>query len=296
MILPKREIPLEERIQIWVAKGADPVSARWQAGLYETLRSFKDYLLPGRIVTVEAMPAEEAELFQLLVETLDLSPFVQAAYLPTALAARMEPPPGGAALRRAPAETSRMLLLKRVDSDQRLATVEISDQASPPGVDIYDQGSRLGGYDYDSPASCVREMSRMLWIHLSQRDRWGPEDVMRYNEWWLLRCALSGRPDLPHHPDYCCLRHPELLHLSRVEALFELVGRVLRRLMADSGEAASEAGGQSAAPSRAEAHLLRLMDLIRQGQYIDFTALDEDELERFKTLFAATLEKASTGD
>ncbi len=292
MMAERRPIAPEERIHSWVALGADPAEARWHAALAAALEAWRDHLIAGRIVTCEGLAPAEARTFEALCTWLDLPPEIAGVFLPRNLSAHFEPPAQGRSLRRAPAGISQLLLLGRPQSPQRLLVAELGAAQDAPGVDLYAQGCRLLAAPLDpDPAPFL---SQLAWRHLSDSAATPSSAACRrYTEWWFRRCAVLGRADLPLHPQWSYLHHPERFGFDPLEAVFLLTGAVLGQVC----ESFRESGGTGRDDLRemVQARLVGLLDLLRRAGLVDFAALRGEAEARFKEGFAQTVARACEG-
>lgn len=285
----RRPISIDERIQSWIALGADPAGARWHGALAATLDHLGPYLVRGRLVTAVELDLGDAECFARLTEALDLPPGCSGVFLPPQLAGALSPPPAGEALRRAPAGVSRLILLADRRQPQRLVVGEAAEVASS-GVDVYEKGCRVVARDAPDGASLAVELSDLAWRHLEPGGGGSRAERERYTEWWFVRCAAAGRTDLPLHVELSYIHRPREAGLTPVAAVFKLAAAVLPEVLAPAAGGAGE--DPEALAAYVESRLVALLDLLRRGGVVDFAAVTGDEAETFKAAFARTVRRA----
>ena len=299
---------ISRRVLQWVHDGREPVMASWEGALESTLTAMSTYLMAGSVVTVEDLSEADANLFQALHLSLDLSPFVVAVFLPPAVTRSFSSREIPERLQRvAPGSPSAMVLLSRVGDFSRIVAAEISAEAHKPGIDIFEGGGLLGSFDYRTPEACIRGLSRVVWVHLKARESWRSEQIVGYTEGWFGRCAANRIIDLPVNPQYSYIHHPELLQLTLVQAIFRLVRAALFGLLDDPERVIRSASREALAVTR-EALVRRqpealaalreffvnrvvsLLELLSGYRVADFQALSEHEKEDFYTAFDETVE------
>ncbi len=201
MDTPPKEITA--RIEKWIAAGRNPGIAHWHGALEATMDSFKPHLQPGCLTPVQTLDKPAYALFEELYAVLDLSPDIEAAFIPTALGGVLSPPAAVDSLRRVHRDnTSVMLLCRRPGSQPRILCAEISPEAWKPGVDLFEEGALLGNYEFDSSADCIRELSKLIRTHLWRKEKWTAANYADYTLNWFNRVVATGRSDAPVQPDF----------------------------------------------------------------------------------------------
>jgi len=284
----RRPIAIDERIQSWIALGADPAGARWHGALAATLDHLAPYLVRGRLVTAAELGRADAECFARLTEALDLPPGCKGVFLPPPLAGALSPPPRGEALRRAPAGVSRLVLLVHRRQPQRLVVGEAAAVASS-GVDLFEKGCRVVARDAADGGSLAAGLSELAWRHLDPGGGGSRAERERYTEWWLVRCVAAGRTDLPLHAELSYIHRPREAGLTPVAAVFKLAAAVLPEVLDPAARGAGE--DPEALAADIESRLVALLDLLRRGGVVDFAAVTGDEAETFKAAFARTVRR-----
>lgn len=287
------------RIEAWIAAGRKPGVAHWHGALEATMVSLEPHLQPGHLVPVQALEKKYYALFAELYALLDLSPDVQAAFLPTAMGGILKPPAAIEALRRVhPDDTSTMLLCRRPGNHPRILCAEISKAAWKPGVDLFEEGALLGNYEYDNSADCIRDLAKLIRTHLWRKEKWSSDHYTDYTLNWFARLVDTCRLDAPVQPDHSYLHTPALLDLDRVAAIFKLVHAMAARQLQETDPYSAQPDEPAAAPELGDAEvrrhylegrLLNLLNYLRDSQAVDFSTFTTRENEQFKDAFAATV-------
>ncbi|MEZ4525977.1 MAG: hypothetical protein R2941_08680 [Desulfobacterales bacterium] len=302
---------LKEKSRDRIRAGRDSRIVMWQETLEAMLMQIREYLIPGEIIAVESMNPDETATFSRLRTTLDLAPFVTAAFLPPAVANRLKPAGEAGTFDRA-AENSCKILVSRVNDCDRILTAEIS--ASNPGIDILDDGILLGCYNYSTSGECISDLSKIIWIHLKQQGSWTQEDYVHYTESWFFRSAAGRTAGLPVNVNHSYIHHPVLIGLSPVKAVFRLMKATLIRLCKDTdnviqlandanmyknntveitgeGLARGDAQQENSLRIYVDEKLLGLLKLLKEYDIINFKGFSEAEQREFKITFARVVEE-----
>lgn len=309
---------VKEKTESRIHAGRDPRIAHWQGALESILVMMEKYLVPGQIITVESLKPNEAEVFQTLHTLLDISPFVNAVFLPPSIANAMNPSEIADSIKRVPKENpSYMVLISKIRDYNRILAAEISPHPAKPGVDIFEDGSLLGSYNYNTPEECIKDLSKVIWIHLKFKEKWSEKDFVSYTEGWFSRSADALITDLPINPDCSYIHHPVLLNISEVKAIFKLMKATLAKLFADPDNVIRMANTENQYDSSAivntritsdgilqgkedeskslhyyiENRLLELLKLLRGYEIIDFQKFSESEQTEFKNAFDETVDQ-----
>ncbi len=302
---------LKEKSRDRIRAGRDPRTVMWHETLETMLMLIRDSLIPGEIIAVESMNPDETATFSRLRTTLDLAPFVTAAFIPPAAANRLKPAGEAAAFERA-AENSCKILVSRVNDCNRILTAEIS--ASNPGIDILDDGILLGCYNYSTSGECISDLSKIIWIHLKHRGTWDQEDYIRYTESWFFRSAAGRTAGLPVNVNHSYIHHPVLIGLSPVKAVFRLMKATLIRVCGDmdntiqlandaniyknntveitrEGLAGGDPQQQNSLRIYIDEKLLGLLKLLKEYDIVNFKGFSDAEQREFKFTFARVAEE-----
>lgn len=306
---------VSQRIKHWIQEGAALETAQWQGALESMLAAMEHFLIPGAVITAEGLSETEAELFHKLFIALDLSPFVAALYLPPALSGKLK---AKDPMDRKAENGSHRLIARNPNHPDRILTAELAPEA-PNGADIYQDGKRLGSYDYQSQQESIAQISKLIWVHLKPPRLWRSSDQIQYTENWFFRAAVGGIRDLPVNARYSYLHEPQRLGLTRIEAVFKLMAATLSRLYEDPDQTIAAANAANAyepdplvaitpdglrtddpAQKKALCHFLanQLGDLLRllHGYgIVDFQAMDPNEEQSFYQQFDQTVARVCAG-
>ena len=85
-------VAVSPKVKKWIDEKKDPRSAHWQAGLEEVLALFLPDLEKGKIIPVRGMEDRDLGLFKMVLEKVDVSPAVYAAFFPQSIADTIVPP------------------------------------------------------------------------------------------------------------------------------------------------------------------------------------------------------------
>ena len=304
--LKEIQVRARERIDA----GREPGVVHWQAALESMLTAVSPYLVPGEVVPAAAMSPDVSARFRDMERILDFSPFVCGVFLPPDLADTLSPEGIAHSLVRT-ARGSLKLLVTRVGDFNRIMTVEVAPGS--PGIDIFEDGVLLGGYDYESPEACMADLSKVVWIHLKHRGKWTPDDCIRYTDAWFLKSAVCQASDLPVNPNHSYIHSPTLLKLKPVDAVFKLMDTTLAKLSGDAETVLAWANAAGRGQGRAvtleglarndgdeircleiglEDRLLSLLSLLHGYRAVDFQAFSDADERAFKALFERTVKGA----
>ncbi len=292
------KIDMPDRIEKWITAGRNPGIAYWHGALEDAMASFAPYLQTGRLMPVHALADGDEAAFSEVYALLDLCPVIQAAFVPAAMGGVLTPPAAVDSLRRVHKDNkSRMLLCRRPGLHSRILCAEISKDAWKPGVDIFEEGALLGTYEFDSGVDCIRELSKLVRIHLWLKEKWTVDQYTDYTLNWFTRVADTGRTDVPVQPDFSYIHNPVLLNLTDVEAVFKLIQAVTARQFQESLDSQQTNDHTSILWSTdpeerhrfLEGHIVGLLNLLGDSKVVEFASFTSRENERFKDSFAQTV-------
>ncbi|MEE4357413.1 MAG: hypothetical protein V2I97_13180 [Desulfococcaceae bacterium] len=290
--------------------GRDPRTVSWQQNLESLLIKIRKSLIPGEIISTESLDKEKKKIFDKVRISLDLAPFVTAVFLPPAIADGLKPGDNARSFERA-SDNSYKILVSRIHDYNRILTAEIS--AHNPGIDILDDGSLLGCYNYSSPGECISDLSKIIWIHLKHISTWSHEDYIRYTESWFFRSAVNRMTDLPINVNHSYIHHPVLIGLTPVKAVFRLIQSTMNRLCADpvhvitlandanlyksntveisrEGLVRGDSQQQNSLRIYVDEKLLSLLKFLKGFDIINFKSFSEAEQREFKRSFPRLVE------
>jgi len=302
---------LKEKSRARIKAGRDPRTVLWHETLEAMLIQIRDSLIPGEIIAVESMNADDTAKCRSLRTTLDLAPFVTAAFFSSAAAARHRPAGETGIFERAAADSCK-ILVSRVNDYDRILTAEIS--ASNPGIDILDDGILLGCYNYGTSEECLNDLSKIIWIHLKHRGTWSQEDYIRYTESWFYRSAEGRTASLPVNANHSYIHHPVLIGLTPVKAVFRLMRETLIRLCRNLDTAIVQANDANLYKSNTveitreglthgdeqqlnslriyiDEKLLGLLKLLRGYDIVNFKGFSDADQREFKITFTLVVDE-----
>ncbi|WP_207690823.1 hypothetical protein [Desulfonema limicola] len=301
-----------KKIKKPVKAGANKLTAAQHGAMETILINLKDILIPGEIVTSESLKPDQEAQFHKLKISLDLSPFAYAVFLPSGiyqnlgLYKKLEKKEKDIV----PDDTSK-ILVSGINEYQRILTADISPDK--PGINIFDQGSLLASYNYNTPQECIDDLSKIIWIHFKYKDAWTHDDYVKYTEGWFFRSANYKIPNLSINVNHSYIHHPVLINTNTIQAVFKLMKATLIRLFAhaDKTIAAANAanlykpdtvkitksglsnGKENEKKSLRlyfEDRLVGLLKLLQGYEIINFKSFSESEKNEFKRMFARTVE------
>ncbi|MGB5984552.1 MAG: hypothetical protein WBG37_04540 [Desulfobacterales bacterium] len=166
--------PVSDTIAQRVGVGPDPTVTGWQNFLVQILEKMKPYLAAGRLVTFQALSAEEKTFFKGLVSSVTIPSRALALYLPPSVRYQMMYTNHGSDARYdsdhhpdRPPDAGVLL----ASSEKNFEVILNSLFAHPPtlaAVDVYERGSLIGGYTYPSITACQESLSELLQTYLGR--------------------------------------------------------------------------------------------------------------------------------
>jgi hypothetical protein len=304
---------IQQQAQAQIEAGRTPGVVHWQAALASMLTTVSAHLVPGDIIPAASMGDGAAQRFEALQARLDFSPFVCGVFLPPELADTLSPAKIAPPLVRAE-KGSMKILVVRVGDFRRILTAEIAP--GRPGIDIFEDGSLLGSYEYDTPEDCMDDLSKVVWIHLKHQGAWSAEDCIRYTENWFTKSLALQDRDLPVNPNHSYIHSPTLLKLRPVDAVFQLMESTLADITGDAetviawADTAARQEGAAAPVTRGglvrkngddlhalerclEERLLTLLQWLNGFDIVDFKAFVDADQEVFKARFGQAVKDAA---
>ena len=293
--------PISTKIKHWIDKGKDPRSAHWQGGLEAILNVFSPYVDPGRLICVQSLEKEDLPVFNMALEIVDLSPNLIAVFLPPSIADTMTPPESVPELERIDkGKPSYKILIARPGKDQRILCAEISEQAKKPGIDIFQSGSLLGSYDYDTHQECMAELTKTIRVHIWEKGKWSQNDYKRYTINWFEKIQALRKGTICVEENRSFLHSPTLIKSNRIDALFALIFESLHKRFIDpedqirvdvsSIQNTKDKDVRSAQLNElAERNVLDLLNVMRDLEIVKFDEYSNKENDQFKKEFARTI-------
>ncbi len=300
---------IKERSLRRIKEGRDPKVVRWHAALESMFMTMEDRVIPGEIITIDALTPKEIESFRKLHLNMDLAPFVTAVFLPASIADPLSRSSANKIERELTG--SNKVLVSKYKDYKRILTAEISP--AKPGIDIFDEGSHVGSHNYYSVEECISDLSNIIWIHMKHEDRWTDDDYIKYTEGWFYRSATHKVIDLPINANYSYIHHPGLLNMDAVRAIYKLMKAVLLRIHNDPNETIALANSINQSNDNTcritreglikgdkneiksfkiymEDKLIQLLKLLRGYEVIDFRKFTPVQQKKFKAMFATTVD------
>lgn len=285
--------PVSDKIKKWIEDGKDPRSAHWQGGLEAILDVFLPYLEPGRLTPVLPLEKEDVPVFDEALEIVDLSPNLQAAFLPPAAAGKLMPPESAPELQRIEKEKpSYKLLLARSGKEPRIACVELSGHAEKPGIDLFQSGALLGTYDFEDRQECLSNLNKLVRAHMWEKGKWSAEDHKRYTVNWFERVLYLRKGTVCVEKDRSFLHTPTLIKGNRIDAMFTLIYETYLRRAGDPDDQFNQTlsliRGIQAEDLRtarleelAEKTVLQFLTVMKDLELVDFNSFSKSESKQF---------------
>lgn len=301
---------IQEKTRERLRTGRDPKISQWQGALEALLVKINEHLVPGEVITFDSLSPEEIKQFQRLQVVMDLSPFVTAVFLPRQISQKLVKSKMGAYAAGLNKDSDKILVTP-VDNHDRIMMAELSPQKS--GIEIFDDGSQLGIYSYNTQEECLTDMSKIVWLHLKPK-AWTQADYIKYTEGWFFRSASNKLIDLPINQNHSYIHHPVLLHLNAVQAIFKLIRATLLRICGNLDNTIALANAENLHKSGTpeisrdalladdgkqkqllktyiENRMLELLKLLRSYEAVNFKGFSAAEQREFKNAFARTVEE-----
>ena len=286
------------RVKKWIDDGRNPGVAHWHGALEATMASFAPRLQPGRLVPMHSFGKSGYSVFSEVYASLDLSPVLQAAFIPSGMGGVLHPPAAVDSLRRIHKDNkSTMLLCRRPGEIPRILSAEISKEAWKPGVDLFEEGALLGSYEYDSSEDCIRELPKLIRTHMWHKEKWTTDNYADYTLNWFTRVVDTDGATAPVQPDFSYIHSPALLNLNTVEAIFKLIKAMLARQHHETADILQEKGetdpfevaDDETRHRFLEGRIIGLLNLLRESRAVYFTGFTPRENERFKDSFSGAV-------
>ena len=291
---------MAQKVKQWIDEKKDPRSAHWQAGLEAIMERFFADIEPGRLIPVYPLEEKDLSVFKKVLEQLDLSPGLLAAFLPPFVADAIVPPDSaGELVRIEKGKPSYKIIILRPGKEDRMICIECSEYASRPGADIFQSGALLGSFDYDTHDACISELPKITRAHIWEKNKWERKDYISYTMNWFEKTEYLGKAGVPVNENYSFLHSPTVIKSNRIDALFLLIYEGLHKRFQDSEDlykelkaigvkAESKEMRLSAYNTLAQNHILDLLNVVKELELIDFTSFTNTENEGFKNEFART--------
>ncbi|PIP37698.1 MAG: hypothetical protein COX19_16065 [Desulfobacterales bacterium CG23_combo_of_CG06-09_8_20_14_all_51_8] len=276
------------RVRKWIDEGRDPATARWQAALEDMLDVFMPLLEPGKLVPVHPLNDADLPVFLAAMEIIDLSPGLPAVFLPPAIAEKVVPPESLKPIARiAAGRASYKIFIARPGENQRILCAEISEEADKPGVEIFQSGALLGTYDYKNQKDCLDQLTKIIRVHLWDREKWTRDDYRRYTVNWFEKVMDLHKGSVCVEKAFSFFHSPTLIKADRIDALFLLILEIIEKRLHDVDDPlnrAIAAIGTGNGEADAAARSSRLTDLLDQAVFELLTLIKDCDLFAFDTM------------
>ncbi len=292
-----------EKLKQWIGQGRDPRSAHWQIGLEALIEVFSPFLEPGRLVPAIALKEADIPVFTELQAVVDISPHVQAVFLPPQVAGKIRPPDSAPELQRiAEDQPAYKILLQKPGSQERIACIEISPKAHNPGVDLFQSGALLGTYDFEDRQKCIDSLAQILFAHMWEKDKWGQNDYRRYTAHWFVRVLDTGSGAVAVQADFSYFHTPSLIKSNPVDVIFTLIADMvdrrlqdvhgpIRQSLTDIYDLDDKEAQQTRFYEMAEKIVLQFLSVIKDLELKDFAGFSKKQTNDFKQATAGTIRK-----
>lgn len=288
------------KVKKWIEEKRDPRSAHWQAGLESVLDVFLPDMMKGRMVPVGKMNDTEIQLFNSVLEKVDICPSIYAAFLPQTIANTIVPPESAEEIHRIHKDkNSCKILILRKEEENRIISAEISEQAHKPGIDIFQSGALLGSYDYENTEDCLDGLNKAVKAHAWKKETWQKEEIIEYTLNWFERVHYLNSGEVSVDKTVSFFHSPTLLRTSPVDGMFQLFFIFLSQqysapdFLDAHPELAEKINSRDSDFCRelAQNHILGLLNLLKDQKLMEFTKFTDGENRNFQKEFARTEEK-----
>ncbi len=208
--------------------GGDHFEAGWQATLELMLLMAEEELLknPGQLLPMQIGGDDEWEFYFDVMEKIDLPPDTGAVLVTPSAFKEMKL-----------FETSEFGENDLARWNRNAYSLILSDlrdhrvilQASLPGIefagiDIFKDGKHFADYMYNTVEECLKELSYVTWLYFKPKGDWSKDQIIQYTENWYGKTVYGiGGSDVKYQTDFSYVHHPELIHLSPLDAVFKLI-------------------------------------------------------------------------
>jgi hypothetical protein len=213
-------------------EGRDHFEAGWQATLELLLLMMKQHLVenPGQLLPMQISEDDEWDFYLDVMEKLDLPPNTGAVLVTPSAFKEMK------LSEFSEFDDSEMAPWNRnayslILSDLRDHVVIL--QASLPGIefagiDIFEDGKHLADYMYNTVEECLDELSNVTWTYFRPKGGWSKQQIIQYTENWHCKSVYGVEgPDVKFHSEYSYVHHPELIDLTPLNAVFNLIAATI---------------------------------------------------------------------
>ena len=211
--------------------GRDAFEANWQASLELMLLVMDRHLVeqPGRMLPMQIKGEAEWGFYQNVQAKLDLPPGTCAVFI-TPSGFKDIPVPEDAQIPNIGTPAWERNAYSIIVSGWKNHTVVM--QVSLPGlelvgIDVFEDGSHLADYRYNTIGECLEELTKVTWIYFNPGAPWTEEQITRYTENWFSKTLEIEPEDAKVHDEYSYIHHPELLGLTPTESVFKVIEMII---------------------------------------------------------------------
>ena len=295
--------PIAEKAKQWIEAGKDPRSAYWQSGLESVMNIFGPYLEPGKLIPVQLLDEKDMPVFHEILKVADLSPNLQAAFLPPSVANKIAPPESAEEIQRiAPDKPSYKIIVVRPAEEPRILSAEISPLANKLGAEIFQSGALLGTYNFTDREEFLSNFKKILRTHLWEKGKWRPEDYKRYTVNWFERVMDLHDGTVSVETDFSLFHSPTLVKSNRIDAMFMLIFEIFSKHAENPDEGFEKRlsairslpdTAQQADQFRelAEKSIFQILTVIKDHELMDFDSFTDKESKQFNHEFDRTVRK-----
>jgi hypothetical protein len=225
-----------------------------------------------------------------------LSPTLTAAFIPPGIAGQITPPESLVELQRIErGKPSYKILIVRPDAEERIVSIELSEHAEKPGLDIFQGGILLGTYHFTSQQDCLDNLTKTLRAHIWKKGKWSLDEHKAYTVNWFEKILYLGESaGVRVEKEVSFFHSPTLIKGDRVEAIFMLLTETILNRCNDPDESLKQALlliqgtpdtdlRTTKATEFIEANLVKYLNLLRTEALVNFDEFSEKEKEQFKT-------------
>jgi len=207
--------------------GQDPFYAHWQASLEIVLLACEKSLRPGQLLPMAIDGEREWEFYQDVLEKLDLPPEL-CAVLITPSASRAMPIPQDLEMEALalPERDSFSMIISGCRDHTTVMQVSLPGVMSV-GIDVFEHGSQLAGYTYNTIEECLLDLTRVIWIYFNPGENWTEDQIIRYTENWFEKSQDINLEKASVHRDFSYVHRPELVGLAPLEAVFKVIAATI---------------------------------------------------------------------
>lgn len=150
--------------------GPSNIVKGWQSILENLLNQLSPYLQPSRIVTFRDLSPSEMQMFEQITQRVEVPDSSCGVYLSPGARNRMLYTNQGHKIpdsARNPTDDG-VLLFTRPATRSIILNVLLAHSPYTPAIDVYDRGTLLAGYVYDSIDDCLNSITDVIGTYLGK--------------------------------------------------------------------------------------------------------------------------------